>query len=86
VSSERFHTDSDADANQWNNTINDFRADLDAPCTLIEDPSTDLTAPLPHAPQHTILREVLIVADHNAYHTGESAILRQTMGTWPETR
>jgi hypothetical protein len=44
-------------------------------------------ADLPHTTGYNILREVLLVADHNAYHIGESAILRQVMGTWaPEYR
>jgi hypothetical protein len=50
---------------------------------LVLDPATDLTADLPHAPGYTILREILVVADHNAYHIGELAILRQVMKTWP---
>jgi len=50
---------------------------------MVQDPATDLTAELPHAPGYTLLREVLLVADHNAYHVGEFGILRQVMGTWP---
>ncbi len=49
---------------------------------LTRDESLDLTAEIPHAPGYTYLREILLVADHNAYHTGELAILRQTMGLW----
>jgi hypothetical protein len=41
---------------------------------------------MPHTPGHTLLREVVIVADHNAYHVGEFAVLRQVMGTWPDDR
>ena len=47
------------------------------------DPATDLTAPLPAGDKYTILREILVVADHTAYHVGEFGILRQVMGTWP---
>jgi hypothetical protein len=50
---------------------------------LLLDPATDLIADLPHVPGYTILREILVVADHNAYHIGELAILRQVMKTWP---
>jgi hypothetical protein len=55
---------------------------LQALQAVVVDPATDLTAPLPHAPSYTILREILLVADHNAYHIGEFAILRQVMETW----
>lgn len=71
------------DAAGWQRTLDQFRDDLNALVAIINDPATDLTAPLPHAPQHNILREMLLVADHNAYHTGEFAILRQIMHLWP---
>jgi hypothetical protein len=74
--------DAEADRAQWQKTIADFRADLKALNDLVADPGTDLTAPLPHAPGYTVLREILVVADHNAYHIGEFAILRQVMDTW----
>lgn len=72
-----------ADPVQWAQTIADFHADLQAIEALVKDPQTDLTAPLPHAPDYTIFREILLVADHNAYHIGELGILRQIVGLWP---
>jgi len=75
--------DEEADAGRWQKTMDDFRADMKALQDLVADPDTDLYAPLPHAPDYTILREILLVADHNAYHLGEFAVLRQVMGTWP---
>ena len=75
--------DQRADEARWNQTLSDFRADLRALQKLVEDPNTDLYADLPHAPGYTVLREILLVADHNAYHVGEFAVLRQVMGTWP---
>ena len=60
-----------------------FRADLEAVKALVMDPTSNLLTEIPHAPGYTILREILLVADHNAYHIGEFAILRQVMGTWP---
>jgi hypothetical protein len=71
-----------ADPRAWQQTITAFQADLGALQALVTDPATDLYGPLPHAPRYTILREILVVADHNAYHIGEFAILRQVMGTW----
>ena len=58
-------------------------ADRAALVALVNDPEVDLYAELPHAPGYTILREILVVADHNAYHIGELAILRQVMDAWP---
>lgn len=76
--------DEEADAGRWQQTLNDFHGDMKALQDLVADPNTDLYAPLPHAPGYTIFREILLVADHNAYHIGEFAILRQVMGTWPD--
>jgi hypothetical protein len=67
----------------WDATVAGFRADQAALLALVEDEDRDLHAVLPGTPGHTLLREVRIVADHNAYHVGEFAILRQIMGTWP---
>jgi hypothetical protein len=72
----------EADREQWEETISQFRADLAALCALVEDAGTDLYRPIPHAPGYTIFREILLVADHNSYHIGEFAVLRQVMATW----
>ncbi|MHB8647908.1 MAG: DinB family protein [Thermomicrobiales bacterium] len=74
--------DAEADAAAWEQTLAAFRADLKAIEAIASDPSTDLAATIPHGDGQTILREILLVADHNAYHIGEFAILRQVMGTW----
>jgi hypothetical protein len=76
--------DAQADPAAWEQTLHQFRDDLKALEAIVENPDTDLTTPLAHAPQHTTLREILLVADHNAYHLGEFAILRQVMGLWPD--
>ena len=75
-----------ADQKRWNTTLQGIKDDLGALERIIENPDTDLYSDLPHAKGYNILREVLIVADHNAYHIGEFGILRQIMGTWPENR
>ena len=74
--------DATTDVAGWQETIDACRADLAAVQEIVRDPSIDLSAELPHAPGYTYIREVLLVADHNAYHIGEFAILRQVMGTW----
>lgn len=69
------------DETGWRHTIAQFLSDRDALIDLVKDPRTDLSAPIPHGYDgHTILREILIVADHNAYHTGEFGILRHMIG------
>jgi hypothetical protein len=71
----------------WQQTSNTFRNDLQVLQTMVANPQVDLLTPIPHGyGGHTILREVLLVADHNAYHIGELGILRQVMGAWPKNR
>jgi Protein of unknown function (DUF664). len=69
----------------WDASVAGFLADRAAIGALLADDGRDLHAVLPGTPGHTILREVRLVGDHNAYHVGEFAILRQVMGTWPAT-
>ena len=78
--------DATATPDEFARTIAGFHADAAALRAIVADPATDLLATIPGTPGHTILREVRIVGDHNAYHLGEFAILRQFMGTWPPDR
>ena len=75
-----------ATPDEFAQTIDAFISDRQALHDLVADPATDLLAAIPDSPGHTILREVRLVGDHNAYHIGEFAILRQVMGTWPRGR
>jgi hypothetical protein len=75
-------TDADATRADWDETIASFLRDLDQLITIVADESTDLFASVPSSDEHTILREALVVADHNSYHIGELAILRQVENAW----
>jgi hypothetical protein len=68
----------------WDQSIQSFQADLEAMQRLVADPSTDLFARIPHGDGQTILREALLVADHNAYHLGQLLMLRKMLGAWPD--
>ena len=75
--------DSQADCISWQGSIDRFLADRAALVDIIQDPARDLTAQIPHATaSHSILREILVIAAHNAYHIGEFGILRGTLGLW----
>jgi uncharacterized damage-inducible protein DinB len=51
---------------------------------LVANAKTDLNSKIPHGEGQTILREALLVADHNAYHLGQFVMLRRLLGAWPE--
>jgi hypothetical protein len=72
-----------ATANRWRKTLKGFRSDLQAVEDLVRDPQTKFFSPIPHAKDYTVFREVLLVADHNAYHTAEIVTLRRILGLKP---
>ncbi len=77
-------TDAPPDAKAWDLSVAAFRADLRAMEQLVAGPKTDLHAKIPHGDGQTILREALLVADHNAYHVGQLVMLRRLLGAWSE--
>jgi len=66
----------------WDQALEAFCRDLEAMCELVADPATDLLAKIPHGDGQTILREALLVADHNAYHLGQLVVVRRMLGCW----
>jgi hypothetical protein len=75
-------TQAPPDDKSWDRSVRAFRKDLKAMVGLIENPSTDLFVKIPHGDGQTVLREALLVADHNAYHLGELVLLRRLLGNW----
>lgn len=71
--------DGKADAEAWNKTVEGFRKDLEEMKSLVAGPATDLFAPIPHGDGQTILREALLVADHNAYHLGVLVTMKRLL-------
>jgi|SRR5712692_3311564 len=63
----------------WKETIAQFRSDLNQMEELVANPSTDLFAKIPHGSGQTILREALLVADHNAYHLGVLVVIARIL-------
>lgn len=74
--------DATTDEAGWRRSIATFIEDRDRMCDLVNDTGVALTATVPTHDEHTILRGVMIVIDHNSYHVGELAILRHIDGTW----
>lgn len=68
----------------WNASLRAFRRDREAMAKLVANPKTDLFAKIPHGDGQTILREALLIADHNAYHLGQLVIVRRLLGAWAE--
>jgi DinB superfamily len=71
-------------AARWNASIRKFRQDLKAMQDLVANPKADLYARIPGGEGQTILREALLLADHNAYHVAQLVDVRRLLGAWPE--
>jgi hypothetical protein len=68
----------------WTASVKQFRGDLKSMKDLVKDPKTDLFAKIPWGDGQTVLREALLLADHNAYHLGQMLDVRRLLGAWPE--
>ncbi len=66
----------------WEKSIKQIQSDLKEMEKLVKDPKTDLYAKIPHGDGQTILREALLIADHNAYHIAEIIMVRRLLGCW----
>jgi hypothetical protein len=78
-------TEAPPDDAAWNRSLAAFRADLEAMCALVADPAKDLFGRVDHpeaGDEHTLLREALLVADHNSYHLGQLVLLRRLLNAW----
>lgn len=75
-----------ADDKIWKKTLEGYRKDLEKLVMYVKNPKTDLSAKVKNGNGQTIIREILLVIDHNSYHIGEFGILRQIMGTWSKGR
>ena len=74
--------DAPPSAAAWNASIKKCQRDLKAVEDLVKNPKTDLFAKIPWGEGQTILREALLIADHNAYHVAQLVDLRRLLGAW----
>jgi uncharacterized damage-inducible protein DinB len=77
-------TEAPRSAAAWDKSVQQFLRDLRAMQELVERSETDLFARIPWGEGQTILREALLMADHNAYHLGQLVVLRRVLGVWPK--
>ena len=67
---------------QWRDSLPASHSDLDQVMALVRDPARDRTAEIPHGEGRSYLRQILLVADHNAYHLGQVIEIRRLLGAW----
>lgn len=66
----------------WDKSVKLFHQDLAAMKELVNDPKTDLFAKIPWGDGQTIVREAMLVADHNSHHLGQLIDVRRLLGAW----
>ena len=74
-----------ADDRAWTASLDSYRHDLARVQRLATDTSVDLFAAIPRGSGQTYLREILLVADHAAYHVGQIVIVRRMLGAWEKS-
>ncbi|MEM1043926.1 MAG: DinB family protein [Bacteroidota bacterium] len=77
---DAYWPDAEATRETWTDTQRAFFDDLGALIALAEE--GDLLAEFGHAPGYTLLRELLLAADHNAHHLGQIILVRRALGLW----
>lgn len=75
-------TEAPPDAKAWEKSVQAFRKDLKAMEGLVTDSKSNLFARIPHGEGQTLLREALVLADHNSYHLGQLVLVRKQLGAW----
>ncbi|MFL5538864.1 MAG: DinB family protein [Longimicrobiaceae bacterium] len=70
------------DDGAWDRSVAAYRADREALQAMATDLATDLFATIPHGQGQTYLREILLAADHAAYHVGQIVLVRRLLGAW----
>ncbi|HEX9283074.1 MAG TPA: DinB family protein [Gemmatimonadales bacterium] len=79
-------SDAPPDAAAWDKSVAQVKRDLREMARIVSDPKTDLFARIPHGTGQTVLREALVLADHNSYHLGQLVLLRRLLGAWKDHR
>ena len=69
-------------AKAWDESVRRFQADCEELQKLVLDPARELVAPFKHGDGQTLLREVLLTADHNSHHLGQLILVRRMLGAW----
>jgi uncharacterized damage-inducible protein DinB len=73
-----------ARASDWHSSVQSFRDDKAVFERLVHDQAQDLNQTFPWGQGQTLLREALLIADHNAYHLGQLILVRRALGQWPK--
>ena len=76
--------DKKATKKDWEKSIAMLNSDTKELREIVGNPKTDLYGKIPHGTGQTVLREILLIADHNAYHLGELVLIKRAMGVWPK--
>jgi len=76
--------DAPPDPATWDKSVAQVERDLKRMGRIVADPATDLYARIPHGTGQTVLREALVLADHNSYHLGQLVLLKRLLGLYQE--
>ena len=72
----------DLSDDDWQKSYNNFLDGINKAIEIVNDEKIDLLSVIPHTKSHTYLREILVLIEHNAYHTGKIVDIRKALGDW----
>jgi hypothetical protein len=75
-------SDSPINEREWQECLNQIDKDRQQFIDLLNKPGVDLFTPFPHGSGQNLLREAMLIADHNSYHTGEIVLIRRLLNDW----
>jgi hypothetical protein len=70
------------DESAWKKCLDQIYKDREQFISLLNQPGVDLFTPFPHGNGQNLLREALLIADHNSYHTGQIVLIRRLLNDW----
>jgi hypothetical protein len=70
------------DEHAWQKSLEQIRQDRDRFIDLLNKQDVDLLTPFAHGNGQNLLREAMLIADHNSYHTGEIVLIRRMLNDW----
>ena len=66
----------------WDDCVEQIKTDRQSFIDLLKKNTENLYTPFSYGDGQTLLKEALVLADHNAYHTGEIVIVRRLLNDW----
>ena len=66
----------------WEKCVEQIKSDRASFIELLSNAGDEIYTPLAHGDGQSLLKEALVLADHNSYHAGQIIMLRRMLNDW----